>query len=833
LANRKADADERLTREFAGVGFVTVGLLVLASLVLSAQGSPGYVPDAIARLLYSVVGSGAYIVAVILLVLGIASIAGRLQVLNTRLLSGAGLFFACFLVARHAGVPEGHEFDGGAITHGGGLIGATLWWVASRTLGHVCTWIVLSGALLVASVLVTQGHVAKTSMAISKGAVAGGRWVWGRMRAGATAANHRAKAARKPKVVDDTAPLAAPAGEKPLDLTVEPTITDNTLPPEPEVVGEPVPELANAPESEPKAVAEPLASEPPQVSVPPEFAMAGSGMPAVHDPPLAPPKKRHAANKKPESETQLSLIDETELYEPPQLSLFRRMENVEESKEDRQAAEASIALLEDTLDSFGITAKVRHYVRGPSVTRYEVEPVRGIRVNRITRLADDLALAFAAIGVRVEAPIPGKSLIGIEVANPEVAMVGLRSILASQAYREAKGLLTMCIGKDIAGMAVVANLARMPHLLIAGATNSGKTICLHGIIASFLMRCRPDQLRLIMIDPKRVELTMYDGIPHLMAPVVQTAPQAADVLRKVIREMEHRYDMFAMKSVVNIDEYNDLFDMLEDDDPEHFDRMPYIVVIIDELADLMMQAKAEFEFSICRLAQLARATGIHLIVATQRPSVNVITGTIKANIPSRIALTVASIHDSRTIIDGQGAERLIGRGDMLFLPFDANKPRRVQGAFVERRDLEKLVDHLREQGEPNYEIIPEVKEEMAGYSGDSDPSDDLYEAAVELVVGAQEASVSMLQRRFKIGYARAGRLVDMMAQRDIIGPSEGSKPRKVLVPPNYLEQQMLESRRAELGVGRPDPGSYDAIFEDGPSEDAEDIVAVVDDLEEA
>ena len=521
------------------------------------------------------------------------------------------------------------------------------------------------------------------------------------------------------------------------------------------------------------------------------------------------------------------------MYEPPQLSLFSRIENPDESKEDRQAAEASIALLEDTLDSFGITAKVRHYVKGPSVTRYEVEPVRGIRVNRITRLADDLALAFAAVGVRVEAPIPGKSLIGIEVANPEVAMVGLRSILASEAYRESKGLLTMCIGKDIAGAAVVANLSRMPHLLIAGATNSGKTICLHGIITSFLMRCRPDQLRLIMIDPKRVELTMYDGIPHLMAPVVQTAPQAADVLRKVIREMEHRYDLFAMKGVVNIDEYNDLADLVEEDDLEDFDRIPYIVVIIDELADLMMQAKAEFEFSICRLAQLARATGIHLIVATQRPSVNVITGTIKANIPSRIALTVASIHDSRTIIDGQGAERLIGRGDMLFLPFDANKPRRVQGAFVERRDLEKLVDHLREQGEPNYEIIPEVKEEMAGYSDDSDPSDDLYDTAVELVVGAQEASVSMLQRRFKIGYARAGRLVDMMEQRDIIGPSEGSKPRKVLVPPDYLEQKMLESRAAELGVGRPDPGSYEAIFEDGPSEDAEETVAVVDDLEEA
>jgi S-DNA-T family DNA segregation ATPase FtsK/SpoIIIE len=496
------------------------------------------------------------------------------------------------------------------------------------------------------------------------------------------------------------------------------------------------------------------------------------------------------------------------------MSLITRFDADDPTAEDREQAEARKALLEDVLSSFGIQAKVHTYVRGPAVTRYEVEPVRGIRVSRIAGLAQDLAVAFGASPVRVE-PIPNKPLIGIEVPNGEISTVGLRAILESDACRKNRSLLAVGIGKDISGTPIIADLGRMPHLLIAGATNAGKTICLHSIITSLLMRARPDQVRLIMIDPKRVELMLYDGIPHLLAPIVQTAPLAADLLRKVIREMEHRFDQFAMKGVVNITEYNELAAKPKDDDYEdEFEPLPYVVVVVDELADLMMQARAEFEFSICRLAQMARATGIHLVIATQRPSVNVLTGTIKANIPSRIALSTVNHHDSRTIIDQQGAERLLGRGDMLYHPADANQGRRVQGAFISRHDLELIVDHLRDQGEPEYQIIPEVSEELGGYGDESEPSDELYEKAVELVASAQEASVSMLQRRFKIGYARAGRLVDMMEERGVVGPSEGSKARKVLVPPGY------RSRAASFPPD--EPVTYDDLEDevlDAPDEE--------------
>ena len=810
----KADVDDRLRRELAGVAFATAGLLVLASLLLHEQGYHAYIPDAIARLLQLLLGAGAYVVGLMFLGLGAAAVSGRLDVMNARLFAGAGLFFACFLMACHAGVPRGAEFDPEALVHGGGVVGGALWWGASRIFGPVCTWIVMAAALLVAAILFTQGRAVATSLAISQSAVVGGRWLWGKMRTGAQGVAERRRSRPKPKPKQQSA-HAGPVREQVLELDIEPSGPAEGAAAD-LAVEEPVADAAvEAPEPETTPVPGPPDLTQPLESSPAPPPAATRVLPAKRKRPVKPPV-----------EDQLSLLGEDELYEHPPLALITKMDE-DESKEDRREAESSIALLEDTLESFGITAKVKHYVRGPAVTRYEVEPVRGIRVNRIARLADDLALAFAAIDVRVEAPIPGKSLIGIEVPNQKVSTVGLRSILATDAYRKSKSLLSMAIGRDIAGTPVVTDLARMPHLLVAGATNSGKTVCLHSIITSLLMRARPEEVRLILIDPKRVELMLYDGIPHLMAPVVTTAPQAADVLRKTIREMERRYDMFAMKSVVNISEYNEFADMPKELEAEEFERLPFVVVIIDELADLMMQAKAEFEFSICRIAQLARATGIHLVIATQRPSVNVITGTIKANIPSRIALTVASIHDSRTIIDGQGAERLIGCGDMLFSPFDANKPRRVQGAFIPRSDLEKLVDHLRDQGEPSYDIIPEVKEETSAYAGESDPSDELYDAAVELVVAQQEASVSMLQRRFKIGYARAGRLIDMMEERRVAGPSEGSKPRKVLVPPGYSPGSYMDE---QLDDGYGD--GFGQVDDDGPMPDEGETVFVLEDGEE-
>ena len=801
MSQPSAIPDERLERELLGVGLVVAGLVVGAGLVLSGEGLGGYLPAAISSALGFLVGSGAYAIALGLVGLGLLLLFAQGRTLNMRVLAGLTLVFVCFLVARHAGVPKGQEFDRGALYAGGGIVGAGLWWGAIRLFGPVCTWIVMAGVLLVASVLLAQGGARSASMGIVRGAALVGKWLWGRLWRPAVLAEKEDSPAAEP--AKRPQPRATPVIPQVIDLTVEPPEglppaqegrPTETVDPDPEGEDDPAPMPEPVVAEEPKPPPRPRKVEPPKPVAEPEG-----------DPPEPVPARL----------AQLPLLKEHELYQPPPLSLIERLATEQaETKEERDQAGENIALLEDTLASFGIQAKVRHYVRGPAVTRYEVEPVRGIRVSRIARLADDLALAFAAIDVRVEAPIPGKSLIGIEVPNSAVGVVGLRGILESDAYRKSRSLLAVGIGKDIAGGPVIADLARMPHLLIAGATNSGKTVCLHSIITSLVMRARPDEVKLILIDPKRVELMLYDGIPHLMAPVVQTARQAADVLRKVIREMERRYDVFAMKGVVNIGEYNEFARMEKEDESEDFEPLPYVVLIIDELADLMMQARAEFELSICRLAQLARATGIHLVIATQRPSVNVITGTIKANIASRIALTVASIHDSRTIIDGQGAERLIGCGDMLYAPFDASKPRRVQGAYIPRSNLEKLVDYLREQGEPDYEIIPEVREDEGRYVDDADPSDELYAAAVDLVVANQEASVSMLQRRFKIGYARAGRLIDMMEERGVIGPSEGSKARKVLVPPGY------HAHLAGQAVYEDEEGLHDTVMVGEAEEEA-------------
>jgi DNA segregation ATPase FtsK/SpoIIIE, S-DNA-T family len=371
--------------------------------------------------------------------------------------------------------------------------------------------------------------------------------------------------------------------------------------------------------------------------------------------------------------------------------------------------------------------------------------------------------------------------------------------------------MAVALGKDVAGRPVVVDLEQMPHLLVAGQTGSGKSVCLHTIIVSLLMRTTPDELRLVLVDPKRVEMTRYDGIPHLYAPVVYTVREAADVLRKTIREMGRRYDKFAVSGVGNITEYNNEIAGVEDENGDIPDHMPLIVVVIDELADLMIQARAEFEQSICRLAQLARATGIHVVVATQRPSVNVITGHIKANFPARIAMRLPASHDSRTILDSVGADRLLGHGDMLLMNSELSKPVRVQGAYVERADIERISDFLRDQGEPDFRIVPEVSEEEGGAdSGEAEVGDEIFDAAVRYVVGEQEASVSMLQRRFKVGYARAGRLVDLMERRGIVGPHEGSRPRRVMVGSHNVDmvlQNILGARTGRDHDESPEPST--------------------------
>ncbi len=469
---------------------------------------------------------------------------------------------------------------------------------------------------------------------------------------------------------------------------------------------------------------------------------------------------------------------------------------------------ASIGTLENALASYGIDARVVDVERGPRVTRYEIHLPPGVRVSRVTNLADDLAYALSALAVRVEAPVPGKGVIGIEVPNSDVTFVHVREILDSQVAARTPSKIAFALGRDISGHPMMADLATMPHLLIAGATNSGKSVSLNALIASLLIRARPDEVKLLLIDPKRVELSLFEGIPHLAAPVAHDAKEAAGLLRWAIREMELRYSQFADLGVRNILGWNERAKIDEELEPFY-----YLVIVVDELADLMMQAATEFETSICRLAQLARATGIHLVVATQRPSVNVITGTIKANIASRIAFAVASQVDSRTILDVNGAERLVGSGDMLYLPLDAptGKPIRIQGAYVSERDIAALVSFLKEQAKPHYSESALESTGSVLIPGQDQADDPMFETTLEYVLATKHASASMLQRKFKLGYTRAARLIDMMEARGYVGPHDGRRAREVYASPG--------ARVAEI-TRRPAP-EPEASDESGLDEDEE------------
>lgn len=468
---------------------------------------------------------------------------------------------------------------------------------------------------------------------------------------------------------------------------------------------------------------------------------------------------------------------ENAAYELPPLRLLKLPGKTDQSGE-YELIHANAAKLERTFQSFGVKARVTQVHLGPAVTKYEVHPDVGVKVSKIVSLSDDLALALAAKDIRMEAPIPGKSAIGIEVPNSEVAMVSLREVLEATQNDRPDAKLLIGLGRDITGEAVVAELNKMPHLLVAGATGSGKSVCINGIITSILMRAKPHEVKLMMIDPKMVELNVYNGIPHLLAPVVTNPKKASQALQKVVSEMERRYELFSYTGTRNIEGYNEHINRHNIEENDKQPLLPFIVVIVDELADLMMVASSDVEDSITRLAQMARAAGIHLIIATQRPSVDVITGVIKANIPSRIAFAVSSSTDSRTILDMGGAEKLLGRGDMLFLPVGASKPIRVQGAFLSDEEVEETVEYVIGQQKAQYqeEMIPDEVPEVKGHV-----DDELYEEAVDLVVEMQTASVSMLQRRFRIGYTRAARLIDEMETRGIVGPYEGSKPRTVLM----------------------------------------------------
>ena len=538
---------------------------------------------------------------------------------------------------------------------------------------------------------------------------------------------------------------------------------------------------------------------------------AGSDTPAaetpaepVPEPTAEPPKEKIIPDQKIVEELEQNKeLPATESYIFPPVYLLNEGK-APNSQDLGEELKANAQLLVDTLASFGVQTRVIDIARGPSVTRYELQPSAGVKISRITGLADDIALNLATSGVRIEAPIPNKAAVGIEVPNRQTSIVPIRDIVDTEKFREAKSGVTMCLGKDIGGDVIVADIAKMPHMLIAGATGSGKSVCINSIIMSILYKSSPEDVRLLMVDPKVVELGVYNGIPHLLVPVVTDPRKAAGALNWAVNEMLGRYKLFADNQVRDIAGYNRL---VQEQPERNLTKMPQIVIIIDELADLMIAAQNEVEDAICRLAQMARAAGMHLVIATQRPSVDVITGVIKANIPSRIAFAVSSQVDSRTILDSGGAEKLLGKGDMLFFPVGASKPTRIQGCFVSDKEVEKVVAFIKGSQTAEYDdqILEEIERQAAaaekgsgsGSGGGFDAEDEMLPAAIECVIETGQASTSLLQRKLKLGYARAARIVDEMEARGIVGPFEGSKPRQVLIS----RQQWIEMKMQQDGSG--------------------------------
>ena len=489
---------------------------------------------------------------------------------------------------------------------------------------------------------------------------------------------------------------------------------------------------------------------------------------------------------------------EDEHYEFPPIQLLSEGEK-KGIKGGKKAVADTATKLQKTLYSFGVSAKVENVSVGPAITRYELKPAEGVRVSKIANLADDIALNLAAETIRIEAPIPGKQAVGIEVPNKENEIVPLRDIIDSDVFKNHKSKLAFALGKDVAGNEIVTDIAKMPHVLIAGATGSGKSVCINTMIASIIYKAKPSEVKLVMVDPKVVELSVYNGIPHLLIPVVTDPKKAAGALAWAVQEMVNRYSLFASKNVRDIKGYNEALER-----EGGGQKLPQIVIIIDELSDLMMVSPKDVEDSICRLAQMARAAGMHLVIATQRPSVDVITGIIKANVPSRISFAVSSQVDSRTILDMAGAEKLLGKGDMLFYPAGAPKPVRIQGAFVSDKEVEKIVDFVKNNGEATYndDILKQIenanstdKEIDAG--DEDDNTDPLLMDAIDVVVETGQASTSFIQRRFKVGYARAGRIIDQMEERGVISGFQGSKPREVLMSKERWEELKMSTDKQE------------------------------------
>lgn len=714
---------------------IAIGVVSLVSLASPKDaGELGRDISAVLRLL---AGAGAYVFPALALVAGIVLLFGRLRVQLTRRLIAAVALWVVIISWLHVTVSGGNPrpdiyFQPALMRLGGGYIGAGVSYFLLVAVGKVSALVVL-GALAIALAMVMV-DVALFSQ------IAGF--------------------------------VSSLKGEKP-DTPV-----------------------AKRPRSDPRPASRSASEDDDEAAGSDRKNMIARAMearrrqPEEHAPEPGQAARRqipvNGASKNGDAQMDLSLADlppQDKAFVLPPLEILEEPPPTPERSADE--LNENVEIIERTLSDFKIEANVVEIAHGPTVTRYEIELAPGIRVNKIVSLADNIAMSLAAINVRVEAPIPGKAAIGVEVPNRLRGMVGLKDLLRSPALSSHPSKLAFPLGFDVSGQPIVADLADMPHLLIAGATGMGKSVMLNALISSLLFRSTPGEVRMVMIDPKRVELSLFDGIPHLCSPVIRNVRGAAGIFKAAAQEMDRRYDRLEQKGTRNIHGYNSQVEPSE--------RMPYIVIFVDELADLMMQAAQEVEGSIVRIAQLARAVGIHLVLATQRPSVDVVTGLIKANIASRVAFAVSSHIDSRTILDTNGAERLIGKGDMLFRPMDAPKPMRIQGAFISEGEVKKLVSHLKEQRGPDYTLAP-VEAGASGadgaVGGSDDPAlaDEFYLPAVEMVVRQGRASTSMIQRRFRIGYTRAARLVDAMEQQGLVGAADGANPREVLVSPDRIDE---------------------------------------------
>ena len=736
---RPGQIDKNLRHEILGISFLAAGLLGIVCIISPTVGTVAFYAEKAMRVL---TGEGRYLFPLLMAFWGLKLIKGTKLGASNRTWGGSILFFVA-LTLLHVALSRGVAGREGVSGAGGGLLGATLYLLCYKSFGTAGTIIILTAFALIGFLLCVNAPL----ISITSSSFLGAKKYLQKMNG--TLSNFL---------------FIEEIEEK----DENPVIIDN-------IGGA---EDTNRPSAnEHKGINTETVSGTAHGEVNPVLRLVRQGEFGLDS------LSSSEDNTNPEDRSYGE-------YKLPPLTLLSRPLRNKNLRSNKDIAE-NVRILEETLENFGVKAKVTHVSRGPAITRYEIQPPPGIKVSRIVGLADDIALSMASPDVRIEAPIPGKAAVGIEVPNIEITMVHLRELLEAEEFRNANSRLTVVLGKDIAGNAIVADLTRMPHLLIAGATGSGKSVCLNTMLSGILFKAMPDHVKLLIIDPKMVELTTYNGIPHLISPVVTDPKKAATALRWAVKEMEYRYELFAAAGVRDITRYNNTGGKRDRVNP-----LPFIVVIIDELADLMMVAPADVEDSICRLAQMARAAGIHLVIATQRPSVDVITGLIKANIPSRVSFAVSSQVDSRTILDMGGAEKLLGKGDMLFFPVGAPKPIRVQGAYLSDREVESLVLFWKRQADPVYD--ENVTGEFHRVNPEDSLEDEMLPRAVEIFIETGHASISLLQRRLHIGYARAARLIDIMERRGIVGGYEGSKPRAVLMTLEQYESSFKEKAKKKV-----------------------------------